>query len=147
MADSIQDSMIDERFWLGLSKSMVTSAITRREEAASRLVTGVGWFWTVYSAVVVTALAVSGKQEIVVAVALILPVAALVVAYLAGLMTLQPIDQSFLVNSPTQIQRLYDEAVARKRKLLRRARIWTVISGAMVIIAIMTAALSKGPQS
>lgn len=144
MNEPLNDYMIDERYWLSLSKVMLDSAITRREEAAAKLVTGVGWFWTVYSTVVLTTLAVTRRTSLVMAVALLVPAAALVAAYLAGLKVLQPLDQQIILNSPTEIQKRYDEAVRKKCHDLAVARRLTSLSGVAIVASILVVALSPG---
>jgi hypothetical protein len=48
MADDLR--VMDAQFWTDRLADYVRGAIERRESAAQRLITALGWFWTVYTA-------------------------------------------------------------------------------------------------
>jgi hypothetical protein len=131
-----------ETFWLGYGKSMVEQAVTSRENAAGKLVTGIAWFWTVYSSVTVATLLQTRTTGLVTAVALILPSALLIAAYLTGLHALHPVKVSFTLNSPSDIRQTYEILIARKVRRLRLAYVLTALAGGAVVLAILVTALA-----
>jgi hypothetical protein len=139
-----RDVLIDDRYWLSRGRAVLDGAITCREEAAAKLVAGVGWFWTVYSTAVLATLTVSGRTSVLTAVALTVPAAFLVAAYLAGLRVFHPVDMAFHPSSPTQIRRQYENAVLVKRARLKVATILTTLAGIAMVAAILVVALSRG---
>ena len=45
--------VVDAQFWTNWLADYVAGAVERREAAASRLITALSWFWTVYTATAV----------------------------------------------------------------------------------------------
>jgi predicted histidine transporter YuiF (NhaC family) len=144
MAESLEDVILGDRYWLARAKSMADSAITAREEAAGRIVTGVAFFWTIYSTVVVASLAVSQRASATLTIALTIPAAVMVVAYLVALIVIYPVDVQFDPRSPTDIERAYKYALQRKCQRLRAAVFCTSIAGVAVLMAILVAGLAPG---
>jgi hypothetical protein len=83
--------VIDAQFWTNWLADYVASAVDRREAAANRLITALGWFWTVYTASALIGTALHKADLASWAVVLELsPIATLSVAYLYALWALNP---------------------------------------------------------
>jgi hypothetical protein len=73
----------------------VTASIRGRDEAASRLATAIGWFWTVYTAAALVGIALADRVlPAWMAVLLALPAVLLVAAYALVIWALNPIRAS-----------------------------------------------------
>ncbi len=139
--------MINDFYWFSRSRAMVDNAITSREEAAGKLVTAVGWFWTVYSTTAIIGTAIS---DIIMpwplTVALVLPTIFLLLAYLLGLHVIIPHDGRFDPRSPTEIEEAYQAVLQLKRRRLKVAVIATTLAAGTVVAAILVASTSA-PES
>src|SRR4051794_17514573 len=90
MTDEIK--VIDAQFWTNWLADYVSGAVERREAAASRLISALGWFWTVYTASALLGAAVHKAELRGWQVALVVsPIATLSAAYLCALWALNPI--------------------------------------------------------
>lgn len=139
---TLDDVMINDFYWFSRARAMVDSAVTSREEAAAKLVTGVGWFWTVYSTVAIVGSAiVKTAFPWWMAIALALPAVFLVVAYLLGLHVMIPFDGRFDPRSPTEIQEAFQAVVALKRRRLKIAVIALIVAAVSVVAAVLAAAV------
>lgn len=141
---SLEEVMINDFYWFSRSRAMVDNAITSREEAASKVLTAVGWFWTVYSTVAVVGTAVTRVAlPWWVAVALALPTIFLLVAYLLALRVIFPYDGKFDQRSPESIKGAYEVVLGLKRKRLRTAVVGTGVAAGSVALAVLVAALTS----
>ena len=141
---TLDDVLINDFYWLARARAMVDSAITSREEAATKLVTGVGWFWTVYSTVAIVGTAIAEADFAWwVAITLALPALFLMAAYLLGLLVMIPFDGRFDPRSPTEIEQAYRAAVELKRRRLRIAVIALIVAAVSVVAAVLAAAVTS----
>lgn len=135
--------MVDDFYWLKRGTTFLDAGISSREEAASKLVTGTGWFWTVYTTVALVGVALADRDVSTwVSILIALPTLLLVVAYLYSLRAMMPFDGFFTPNDPKDIEAAYKNALAEKKRRLRDAFIATVGAAAAVLIATIATALS-----
>src|SRR6266536_3036291 len=91
----LEDLVVNDRYWLGRGREMVTASIRGRDEAAGRLGTAVGWFWTVYTTAALVGVALTDRLPTAVALLLGLPAVLLVAAYALVVWAHTPIGTSF----------------------------------------------------
>jgi hypothetical protein len=136
--------MIDDRYWLSRARTLVDNAVTSREEAAGKLVTGVGWFWTVYSTVAIVGTAIARMAfPWWVATVLALPAVFLMIAYLLALWVMIPYEGSFDPSSPDEIEEVYEKVVDLKRRRLKLAVFALIVASVFVVGAILTASVMR----
>lgn len=128
--------VINAQFWTDWQADYIAGAVTRRDEAAGRLVTATGWFWTVYTtiALVGTALAkrtsLHGWHTVVV----LLPVATLLISYLLALWTLNPIV-GHTEQTSREAKELWRRVLAVKSLRLQLASAMLLVSAALIVLA------------
>jgi hypothetical protein len=131
VADEIK--VIDAQFWTNWLADYVASALERREAAASRLITALGWFWTVYTASALLGTALHKVDLATWAVVLELsPIATLSVAYLYALWTLNPIVGT-IHQTETEAQALWNRLLDQKLHRLRVATALLILSVALIV--------------
>jgi hypothetical protein len=141
---TLEEVMINDFYWFSRSRAMVDTAVTSREEAAGKVLTAVGWFWTVYSTVAVVGTAVTKVAfPWWVAVVLALPTVFLLVAYLLALRVIFPYDGAFDHRSPQSIAGAYQAVLGLKRKRLRTAVVGTGVAAGTVALAVLVAAITS----
>jgi hypothetical protein len=135
--------MVDDRYWLKRATVFFDAAISSRQEAAGRLVTATGWFWTVYTAVAIVGSSLANRQlELWATLLVALPILLLVAAYLVCLRATMPYDGLTRPADPKAVEESYRAALAEKKKHLRQAFLATGIAAGFVLIAALTVALS-----
>lgn len=140
--------LIDDAFWFELSKELVQGADKARNEAASKLQTTVGWFWTVYTAAAVAGVALTDKDLPGWSIALIvLPVPALLCGYWLAGWTQVPVDIKFDPRMPDVIMEAHQHAGKVKRHRLIAATIVSGVAAALVAVAVVAAALAEPASS
>jgi len=143
-APSLDEVMVNDLFWFSRAREMIERAVTAREEAASRLVTGVGWFWTVYSSVAIVGVAITEQDlSLPVGIFLAAPAILLMFTYLLALRVLLPFDGEFERKSPDSIESAYQAALDLKRARLRIAVVAASISAVSVGAAVFVTAVSS----
>jgi len=139
--------VVNDRYWLKRGTQMIDAGISRREEAASKLVTGVGWFWTIYTTVAITGVAFADRAFGYGASALIaLPILLLIVAYLLGLRVMMPISGDFHPEEPVSVRDAYVRGVNEKKLRLSQAQ-WVTVAAAFAVIAAAIATALTPPTS
>jgi hypothetical protein len=125
--------VMDAQFWTDWLADYVGDAIGRRDSAAQRLITAIGWFWTVYTASSVLGTALAGKSfdgwEAVLALS---PIATLSAAYLAALWALNPIAAR-VAQTESQAIDLWERVLARKLWRLRLASALLTVSTVLIV--------------
>lgn len=118
------------------------SAVERREAAASRLITALSWFWTVYtvSALVGTAL-YSANLDVWVVPLVLSPIATLSAAYLCALWALNPIVGS-IRQTESDAQALWSRLLDQKLRRLRLASALLVLSDVLILASGIVVATS-----
>ena len=143
-APSLDEVMVNDLFWFIRAREMIERAVTAREEAATRLVTGVGWFWTVYSSVAIVGVAIAEQDfSVPVGIALASPAILLMLTYLLALRVLLPFDGEFERKSPDSIEAAYRAALDQKRTRLKIAVLAAATSALSVGVAVLVAAITS----
>jgi len=129
---------------------MVTASIRGRDEAASRLATAIGWFWTVYTAAALVGIALADRVlPAWMAVLLALPAVLLVAAYALVIWALNPIRASFDPRVPQEIALAHAKASKAKQQRLAAAtacalgRVSRITAGLVGSAAVATTAATK----
>jgi hypothetical protein len=137
--------VVDETYWLSRARVMLDAAIASREEAAGKLVSAIGWFWTVYSTVTVVGAAIARPRlSWVVGMLVSLPVAMLIIAYLFSLRVLIPDVGSFDPRVAEEVEEAYRKALATKCRRLTLAVAALVVSAVTVVAAVLATAIASG---
>ncbi|HEX2274675.1 MAG TPA: hypothetical protein VHG90_12450 [Acidimicrobiales bacterium] len=143
-APTLEEVMINDLYWFARARALVDNAILSREEAAAKLLSAVGWFWTVYSTVAIVGTAIADTSfSWWVAVALALPAVSLLFAYLLGLRVLMPHDGCFDRQSPTEIEEACNAILGLKKRRLKVAVGATIVAAATVVGAVLAAAVTS----
>jgi hypothetical protein len=128
--------MVNDRFWLKWARTTVETSYDKRQAAGEKIVTAVGWFWTVYTAVAVAGTTLVDRDLSRPETALVfLPTAVLIAAYLVGTWTTLPVDLQFEPASPEDATDAYNQMILAKRDRLRWALGFTVAGGLAVVLA------------
>ena len=128
--------VVNDFFWLKWAADSVDKMDDVRKASAEKLTAAVGWFWTVYTAVAVVGVTFSDRDlPLPIALLVFLPVVSLVVAYLLGVWTLQPVELEYDPRVPEEIRAAYIVAREDRRTRGTRALVATIVSGALVIVA------------
>jgi hypothetical protein len=123
---------------------MVTASIRGRDEAASRLATAIGWFWTVYTAAALVGIALADwVLPAWMAVLLALPAVLLVAAYALVIWALNPIRASFDPRVPQEIALAHAKASKAKQQRLAAATACALAAAVAVAAAVATTAATK----
>jgi len=138
---------IDDRYWFEFSRSLLDSAITRRENAADALQKLVIWLWGIYTASAAVGFALSGKQlELWPTLAIALPSGLLVLVYWGTIWVQMPKVVAFDPRSPTEIEQAFSEILTSKSRRLAFTLFLSVVAAIMVSIGLVVASVSKSPQ-
>lgn len=125
--------VIDAQFWTDWLADYVRGAIERREGAAQRLITALGWFWTVYTASSLLGTALARKSFAAWEASLVLsPIATLSAAYLAALWALDPIAAR-VSQTESQAIDLWERVLARTLWRLRLASGLLAVSVVLIV--------------
>jgi hypothetical protein len=134
--------VIDAQFWTNWLADYVASAVDRREAAASRLITALSWFWTVYTVSALVGTALYKTKIDAWAVPLILsPIATLSVAYLCALWALNPIVGD-VRQTESEAQALWNRLLDQKLRRLQLATILLMLSVALILASGIVVAVS-----
>jgi hypothetical protein len=137
--------LISGQYWTDWFADYIAGAISRRDDAANRLITAIAWFWTVYTATALVGTALGSRASLSAwQVLLILcPIVTLLLSYLCTLWTLNPI-----VGDTTQTEAaakaLWGEILRKKLFRLRLASCLLVASALVIVYAGYIVARSKG---
>jgi hypothetical protein len=141
----LEDLVVNDRYWLGRGREMVTASIRGRDEAAGRLSTAVGWFWTVYTTAALVGVAFTNRRlPAAVALLLALPAVLLVAAYALVMWAQTPIGTSFDPRVPEQIALAHQAASRAKQRRLIAATACT-LAAALAVGGAVTATALTGP--
>jgi hypothetical protein len=144
MADPIRPT-VDHQYWFNLSKEMVQSAASSRNDAATKLQNAVVWLWSIYTASAAIGIALSTKAfSLPVTLLIASPSAVLIAAYWVALWVQMPIDVHFDPREPADIKRAYMEGVNVKHRKLKVAVALSLASAFFVAAALFAASMSKG---
>lgn len=125
--------VMDAQFWTDWLADYVGGAIERRESAAQRLITALGWFWTIYTASSLLGTLLAKKSfEGWEAVLVLSPIATLSAAYLAALWALNPIAAR-VSQTESQAIDLWERVLARKLWRLRLASGLLILSTVLIV--------------
>lgn len=134
---SLADLMVGDRFWLGYAQELVRGAISGPEARAAQLSTAIAWFWTLYSASGVIAVAFGAiRLSSVAAFFVFLPAAILVFAYWQASRVSRPLLMSFDPRIPSEVLHAHGLAAKQKQSSLRWAERWTAIAGFCVALGL-----------
>jgi hypothetical protein len=138
---------ITDRYWFEYSKSLLDTAIARREAAAETLQKLVVWLWAIYTGAAAAGFALSGKQLDFWPTALIaLPSGLLVLVYWAAVWVQMPRIVAFDPRSPTEIEAAYSEILLAKNQRLLVTLLLSVVTATMVSSGLLVASVSRAPR-
>lgn len=133
---SKEPKLIDAQFWTDWLADYVTGAIERREAAAGRLVTGIGFFWGVYTATALVGISLAGRAAlhrwqvwIILA-----PIGSLSLSYLFALWSLNPIVGK-IQQTGKEAEQLWRKILTLKLQRLRIASGLLLVSVALILAA------------
>jgi hypothetical protein len=131
-----EPKIVDAQYWTDWQADYIRDAVSRRDEAAARLVTAVGWFWTVYTAVALVGSGLAAQRSfhhwqtgIILA-----PIASLSVSYLSALWALNPITGS-MKQTEKDARALWERLLKRKLFRLRLASVLLGLSAILIVAA------------
>jgi hypothetical protein len=132
--------LVDDAYWFERSKDMVQGASSKRTEAAGKLQTTIGWFWTIYAAAAVVGVSFADKDfGLWASILIVLPIPFLVLAYwLAGWAQI-PVGVQFDPRAPDEIRLAHEYSARKKKQRLGSATLVSLIGALFVTIAILTA--------
>jgi hypothetical protein len=137
----LQDLMVNDRYWLARARGMVDQAVKARDEAAGRLVTGVGWLWTVYTGAALVGVALANRSLDGWRVGLlVLPGVLLVVAYGLAVWALWPVAIAFDPRVVEEIQAAHLHAATVKRRRVWLAGVTAGVGAVAVVAAVFATA-------
>ncbi|WP_280153453.1 hypothetical protein [Piscinibacter sp. XHJ-5] len=140
----LADIVVGDRFWLAYAQEAVRGAVKAPEQRALQLAGAIAWFWTVYSAAGILAVALGGDRfGKLVALLIALPSLVLVIAYWQAVRVGRPLTFKFDPRIPSEISSAFEQAASAKQSALRAAEIWTAIAGFLVAGALVTALLQS----
>jgi hypothetical protein len=127
--------LVDDAFWLRRAADLVTGPASLRAEAAQKLTSTVGWLWTAYTAAMVL-VSRDAVHESWRAIVVALPVALLVVAYVAATHASMPITTSFDPLDPAEVREAYVVSGVVGLRRLRTALALTTIAAVSLVLAL-----------
>jgi hypothetical protein len=137
----LQDLMVNDRYWLSRARGMVDQAVKARDEAAGRLVTGVGWLWTVYTGAALVGVALADRALEGWRLGLLMvPGVLLVVAYGLAMWALWPVAVAFDPRVIEDIKAAHVHAAEVKRRRVWLAGVTAGIGAVAVLAAILVTA-------
>lgn len=126
-----------DQFWWTYGEEVVKTRVTRIETASEKFVTGIGWFWSVYTASALAGVALADrsleKWQVILAG---VPSLILIVAYLLALWALSPAEQDFDLSVADDIRAKEENRRREKRTRFIVAAVATFIGAATVAVAI-----------
>lgn len=135
---------IDAQFWFDLSKEMVESSASKRNEAATKLQKFIAWLWGIYTASAAVGIALSKTSYSLPVIILIAsPSAVLIFAYWLALWVQMPVPTRFDRRIPAEIRDAHKKGVKTKSWKLRWAIVLSLIAAVLVSLALIAASLSK----
>jgi hypothetical protein len=141
---ALADIVVGDRFWLAYAQEAVRGAVKAPEQRAVQLASAIAWFWTVYSAAGILAVALGGDRfGQLVSLLIALPSLALIIAYWQTVRVGRPLTFKFDPRVPSDISSAFEQAALAKQSALRAAEICTTIAGLLVAIALVTALLQS----
>lgn len=139
---------IDDQYWFEFSKTLLDSAVSRREKAADTLQKLVVWLWGIYTASATVGFSLSGKELDAMATALVAAASvALILVYWGTVWIQIPELVSFDPRSPTEIKEAFNGIVRNRNRKLVATLIGSIIAAILVSIALMVASGSTPPTS
>lgn len=124
---------VDDVTWLALGKGLLEGTLPALNEQAKSLGTSIGWFWTLYSAVILAG-AIVPDVPLRGNLWLVAPILTILGAYLLAMRAQSPIMRAVDLQSPADIRQSFQESVARKRAMIAACQ------GALVVTAILIGA-------
>lgn len=144
MADDNRQPLVDivvgDRFWLAYAQEAVRGAVKAPEARAAQLASTIAWFWTVYSAAGVLAIAFGSERLGTPLTPLVgLPSALLIFAYWKASVVGRPMLFHFDPRVPAEIELAFTEAAAIKQAALRSAEFWAGVAAFLVLLGLTIA--------
>ena len=144
----LADIVVGDRFWLAYAQEAVRGAVKAPEARAAQLASTIAWFWTVYSAAGVLAIAFGADRVGTPLAALVgVPSAILIYAYWKASSVGRPLLFTFDPRVPAEIEGAFTRAATVKQASLRAAELWTGIAAVLVVIGLAAAFLLPNPST
>ncbi len=142
----LAEIVVGDRFWLAYAQDAVRGAVKAPEARAAQLASTIAWFWTVYSAAGVLAIAFGSERLHTPLGALVgVPSALLIFAYWKASVVGRPLLFHFDPRVPAEIERAFTEAAGIKQASLRSAEFWTGAAAVLVVLGLSAAFLLPAP--
>ena len=142
----LADIIVGDRFWLAYAQDAVRGAVKAAEARAAQLASTIAWFWTVYSAAGVLAIAFGSERLHTPLGALVgVPSALLIFAYWKASVVGRPLLFHFDPRVPAEIERAFTEAAGIKKASLRSAEFWTGAAAVLVVLGLSAVFLLPAP--
>ncbi|MCV2218530.1 hypothetical protein [Thauera sp. Sel9] len=141
---ALEDIVVGDRFWLAYAQEAVRGAVKAPEQRAIQLAGAIAWFWTVYSAAGLLAVALGGDRfGQFVSLLIALPSLVLIFAYWQTVRVGRPLTFNFDPRIPSEISSAFARAAEAKQSALRWAEILTSFAGLLVAVAVVSALLQS----
>lgn len=138
--------VIDDSYWFVWSGKVVDGALSARNDAAAKLQTLVVWLWGIYTASAAVGFALAKySYPFWTALLVATPSWMLILAYCLAAWVQIPVLAGFDPRAPGDIEAVYNKDVRNKQLRLRMAVGASMIAATFVGIALMVAALGRGP--
>lgn len=143
MSESVKPT-VDDRYWFELSKEMVQTATSSRNEAAAKLQTMTVWLWGIYTASAAVGIALSKMSYSLPIILLIAsPSTVLIAAYWFAVWVQMPVRVQFDPRIPSDIKNAYVKGITTKTWKLNGALALSLVAAILVSSAIIAASLGK----
>jgi len=127
----LSEAFTDDITWLTLGKTLLQQTIPTINEQAKNLGTSIGWFWTIYSSIMIATTALSQPRPDVLFIA---PIFTLLAAYVVALTAQSPIIETLDLHSVEEIRDTIESLVAKKNSRIR------VCVGLLILTAVLIGA-------
>ncbi|MGB7292165.1 MAG: hypothetical protein WBD99_08335 [Thermodesulfobacteriota bacterium] len=139
---------VDDQYWFELSKKIVESGTSSRNEAAAILQTMIVFFWGIYTASATVGIALSETSYSLPIILMIAsPSIVLIAAYWVAVWVQMPVQAQFDPRIPKQIKEAYIKGVNTKSRRLAAALALSLIAAILVSSALIAASVSKQATS
>lgn len=128
----LDEALIDDSTWLAMGKDFITNTIPTLNSAAKHLGAAIGWFWSIYSAILLAATMLSGPSAPP-HWALLVPVLTILAAYLTTAFASLPTRISFDPRSVEDIRRAYGRTAHNKLIWIYACVFFLVLSAVAII--------------
>ena len=136
--------IVNDQFWFEFSKKMVEIGQSKRDDAAAKLQTMIGWFWGIYTAGAAVGISLSQTSYSLPIILLIAsPSIVLIAAYWVSVWVQMPVEVQFDPRIPNDIKNAYIKGINIKGRKLTAAIALSASAAILVSTALIASSLSK----